>query len=196
MVTPPADDSDTALQSLTNLLTDTLPTDQVVAAFGYGSGVFSQTLGQGKKHEGMLDMIFVVDDAYEFHKSNAQVLPHHYATWLRYSGLSPRLQRHFPLKDAHVLFHVVDDPVPIMKYGVVHVDNLLRDLNDWESLYLAGRLHKPTLPILSNIPDELLDAQQRHLQAAVTAELLLLPAAAAKEESDATTTSIAWSSFY
>jgi translocator assembly and maintenance protein 41 len=189
------DDGQLTSQSALAKIVEQFPQEHLVHAFGYGSGVFSQTLGQGKKHEGMLDMIFVVDDAYEFHKSNAQVFPHHYATWLRYSGLAPRLQRHFPLKDAHVLFHVVDDPVP-MKYGVVHIDDLLRDLNDWESLYLAGRLHKPTLPILSNIPDELLDAQQRNLQAAVAAALLLLPAAAAEEESDATTTSIAWSSFY
>ena len=144
--------------SLTALL-DSFPQDPLVYAFGYGSGVFSQTLGN-QKHEGMLDMVFVVDDAYAFHNENIERNPHHYATWLRVGGpnLVCRMQRNFVLKDACVLFHVVDDPVP-MKYGVVQVEDLLRDLTLWESLYLAGRLHKPTLTITPNPPDQLLEAQ-------------------------------------
>jgi translocator assembly and maintenance protein 41 len=151
------------------------PQDNLVYSFGYGSGVFSQTLkNSSKKHKGMLDLILVVDDTFQFHETNLQAVPSHYASWLRWGGpnLITRIQRQFPLRDAHVLFHVVDDPVP-MKYGVVDLQDLLRDLNQWESLYLAGRLHKPTLPLLSP-PDAFVEAQNQNLHAAVAASLILL----------------------
>jgi translocator assembly and maintenance protein 41 len=83
------------------------------------------------------------------------------------------VQREFPLGDADVLFHVVDDPVT-MKYGVVDQQDLFRDLKNWESLYLAGRLQKPTLPLVDPSPDEFVDAQQQNLEAAVVSALLLL----------------------
>lgn len=118
---------------------ENFPQENLTFSFGYGSGVFSQSLIH-EKHEGMLDMIFVVNDAHEFHKQNMEQNPHHYAPWLRHSGprTANRMQRNFIFQDACVLFHVVDDPVP-MKYGVVHQDDILRDLTLWESLYLAGR---------------------------------------------------------
>ena len=170
----------TSSQSLWKIV-ESFPQENLVYAFGYGSGVFSQTLVDDKeKHEGMLDMILVVDDSYEFHNANLQNYPHHYAKWLQYSGPSmiDRIQRNFlSLKDACVLFHIVDDPVP-MKYGVVRLDDLLRDLTQWESLYLAGRLHKPTLSILApskSPPDQFVEAQASNLQSAVAAALLLLP---------------------
>jgi mitochondrial translocator assembly and maintenance protein 41 len=122
------------------------PQKQLVYCFGYGSGVFSQTLKDAtRKHEGMLDLILVVDDAKGFHEANMEVFLHHYAPWLRYGGpsLAYKVQRHFPLCDARVLFHVVDDPVP-MKYGVVAQEDFIRDLTEWETLYLSGRLHSAT----------------------------------------------------
>jgi translocator assembly and maintenance protein 41 len=55
-------------------------------------------------------------------------------------------------------------------------------------LYLAGRLHKPTLPITPNPPDQLVEAQTSNLQAAMAAALLLLPPDSSN--------SIPWSTFY
>lgn len=60
-----------------------------------------------------------------------------------------------------------------MKYGVVNIDNLCRDLSDWTTLYMAGRLHKP-VKILRNDPRVLL-ANQVNLLSAVRVALLLLP---------------------
>lgn len=34
-----------------------------------------------------------------------------------------------------------------IKYGVVSLAALQRDLRNWDSLYCAGRLHKPVLPV-------------------------------------------------
>ena len=103
------DEGQLASSTALSKIVDKFPQEHLVYAFGYGSGVFSQNMGD-QNHEGMLDMIFVVDEAYEFHNANLQVYPHHYATWLRYSGPSMinRMQQNFFLKDAKVLFHVVD----------------------------------------------------------------------------------------
>ena len=159
------------------------PQNNLVHCFGYGSGVFSQNLSNDKASAaGMLDLILVVDDTMEFHKSNLQRFPHHYAPWLRYGGpgLVTKLQRRgFPwLRDAHVLFHVADEDeennLPKMKYGVVDREDLEIDLTQWDSLYLAGRLHKPTLPIVSK-DSNLLEAQTKNLRAATAAALLLSP---------------------
>jgi translocator assembly and maintenance protein 41 len=30
-----------------------------------------------------------------------------------------------------------------VKYGVISMDQLLKDMNEWETLYVAGRMHKP-----------------------------------------------------
>lgn len=132
------DDGQLASQNGLREVTDHFPQNSLVYAFGYGSGVFSQSLND--KHVGMLDMILVVDDANQFHKENMEKNPTHYPSWLKLSGagMAGGMQRNFVLNDARVFFQVVDNPVP-MKYGVVHKDDLVRDLTLWESLYLAGR---------------------------------------------------------
>jgi translocator assembly and maintenance protein 41 len=61
----------------------------------------------------------------------------------------------------------------MVKYGVVSIDTLCRDLTDWNTLYLAGRLHKP-VKILRNDPKVLL-ANHVNLLSAVRVALLLLP---------------------
>ena len=183
-----ADGQLTSQSALTSII-QKFPNEDLVHAFGYGSGVFSQNISDSAAKGGMLDIILVVKDAENFHRNNLQIHPHHYATWLRASGASTAswMQRNFFLPDAKVLFHVVDDPVP-MKYGVVQQDDLFQDLTGWEHLYLAGRLHKPTLPIISP-PDSFLQAQHFNLQAAVAASLLLL-------SKDDTSPHISWPTFY
>jgi translocator assembly and maintenance protein 41 len=61
-----------------------------------------------------------------------------------------------------------------MKYGVIEKRDIIRDLTDWESLYIAGRMQKPTLAI-TTMTDELIEAQQKNLNAAAAAALLLSP---------------------
>mmetsp|Transcript_18344 Transcript_18344/g.42289 ORF Transcript_18344/g.42289 Transcript_18344/m.42289 type:complete len:399 (-) Transcript_18344:537-1733(-) len=177
------------------------PQDNLIHCFGYGSGVFSQSLSNDKavvSSAGMLDLIMVVDNTWEFHRANLQRFPQHYAPWLRYGGpdFVTKLQRQgLPwLRDAQVLFHVVDEDehnnLPKMKYGVIDREDLERDLTEWESLYLAGRLHKPTLPIVAN-DDKLLGAQIKNLRAAMAAALILSPPSTSKNS-----TIVPWSSLY
>ena len=165
----------------------------------------------------MLDLILVVDDTYEFHKENLRIFPNHYAPWLRYGGpnLVTKVQRNgLSLFPSHVLFHVIDDSgndnnnnndnnLPKMKYGVVDKKDLIRDLTEWDSLYLAGRLHKPTLPLIIQGNDEDNDeipvAQMKNLNAATAAALLLSSPSSTESNSKSESnppTSLSWSSFY
>lgn len=183
------------------------PRDHLVHCFGYGSGVFSQSLTNandkaGIHAKGMLDLILVVDDTQKFHEENLQRFPHHYASWLRRGGpnLVARMQRKgLPwLPDAHVLFHVVDADVdrnlPKMKYGVVDKEDLVRDLVDWDSLYLAGRMHKPTLSIVTK-DDDVLRAQTQNLRAAM-ATALLLSTSLSSTTTDTPSSSLSWPILY
>jgi len=60
-----------------------------------------------------------------------------------------------------------------IKYGVTTVDNLCSDLLNWNTLYLAGRMHKP-IRIIKDDPRVRL-AQQVNLTSAIRAALLTLP---------------------
>lgn len=61
------------------------------------------------------------------------------------------------------------------KYGVVATPSLLKDLKDWNQLHVAGRLHKPVLPILGNEDPVLAPAIRTNRQQALLAACLLLP---------------------
>jgi translocator assembly and maintenance protein 41 len=177
----------TSVPKLRDLVHSTFPSNEIVHAFGYGSGVFSQG-----RDPGMLDLIFVVRDAQAWHQANQARNPGHYAFWLRTmdpQGLfATGIQRTFRHgRDGKVFFHVIENPVPL-KYGVIQNEDFIQDLTQWESLYVAGRLHKPTLtiPIEGSLPgkydDELIRQQQQraqyfNLQAAVATALLLSPLA-------------------
>ncbi|KAL9185241.1 hypothetical protein ACHAXT_003018 [Thalassiosira profunda] len=151
-------------------------------SFGYGSGVLSQQQAGGP---GMIDAILAVDDSQAWHAQNLHRHADHYSLLARTGG--PRfvawLQGNFGAK---IYFHpFVDIDIPLdektahreIKYGVVATDDLISDLMHWDYLYLAGRMHKPIVPI-GNIGeaarrDEIEEAQRANLRSAVSASLLL-----------------------
>lgn len=62
----------------------------------------------------------------------------------------------------------------MIKYGVISTEDLKQDLLDWKWLYIAGRLQKPVLDVLSpstSIQANLLENRKSALHAA----FLLLP---------------------
>jgi translocator assembly and maintenance protein 41 len=61
----------------------------------------------------------------------------------------------------------------VIKYGVVSVDTLKRDLRDWDTMYLAGRLQKPVNTLISN--DGIVSAQKLNIDSAMKTALLLCP---------------------
>ncbi|GAX80838.1 hypothetical protein CEUSTIGMA_g8273.t1 [Chlamydomonas eustigma] len=154
-------------------------------AFAYGSGVMHQP-GLYSSHTlqaharsstlemPMTDLIFVVEDARSWHRKNISVNPDHYS-WLFRSKYghhmvcdlaeSVGVGVHF-----NALVQVNDQ---VIKYGVIEVQHLIQDLEDWRSLYIGGRMQKPVMTLLEN--SKVQKALARNLKSALTAALLLLP---------------------
>ncbi|KAI9719727.1 MAG: hypothetical protein M1812_003215 [Candelaria pacifica] len=160
-------------------------------AFAYGSGVFAQNNtsssssssdvrsstspsvpkvqgGNGK----MIDFIFGVSYTQHWHSLNLQQHRNHY------SGLgslgSAFVSRVQDRWGAGVYFNpYITVNGTLLKYGVVNLDTLCKDLSEWDTLYLAGRLQKP-VKILRDDPRVRL-ANQVNLLSALRTALLLLP---------------------
>ncbi|CAD5119882.1 DgyrCDS8466 [Dimorphilus gyrociliatus] len=142
-------------------------------AFAYGSGVFQQN-NQAPLSQQMLDIILIVSDAKAFHKENLDRNRKDYS-FLKYFGADKisHIQQNYGAK---VFFNTL---VPIgnkrmIKYGIIQTDDLLRDLFDWETLYIAGRLHKPVL-MLNDPEDYIEEALKSNLKSALNSATLLLP---------------------
>ncbi|KEF60795.1 uncharacterized protein A1O9_02357 [Exophiala aquamarina CBS 119918] len=159
-------------------------------AFAYGSGVFPQSAnskgGNGALHpspptaiskvqdgnQKMIDFIFGVSYTQHWHSLNLQQHRDHYsAVGSLGSYAVSKIQDSF---GAGVYFNpFVTVNGTLVKYGVVNLDTLCKDLSEWNTLYLAGRLQKP-VKILRDNPAVRL-ANQVNLIAAVRTALLLLP---------------------
>lgn len=158
-------------------------------AFAYGSGVFTQSgsapgseqchpsapaaiknMQQGKGK--MIDFIFGVSYSQHWHSLNlSQHRDHYSGLGSLGSYLVSQVQDRF---GAGVYFNpYVTVNGTLIKYGVVNVDTLCKDLSNWDTLYLAGRLQKP-VKILRDHPQVRL-ANQMNLLSAVRVALLLLP---------------------
>ncbi|CCC68226.1 hypothetical protein NCAS_0B01420 [Naumovozyma castellii] len=118
-------------------------------AFGYGSGVFEQKGYETGDSSPLpqIDMIFGVTYPEHFHSLNMRQNPHHYST-LKYFG--SKFVSKFQEIGAGIYFNpFVEINGHEVKYGVVSMKRLLKDLATWDSFYLAGRLQKP-VKILKN----------------------------------------------
>lgn len=161
-------------------------------AFAYGSGVFSQSSsstssasaltphpnppeaivkwqqGGGK----MIDFIFGVSHTQHWHSLNLQQHRNHYSILGSLgSGFVSWTQDKW---GAGVYFNpYITVNGTLIKYGVVNLDTLQKDLSTWDTLYLAGRLQKP-VKILRDDPKVRL-ANQINLISAVRTALLMLP---------------------
>ena len=160
-------------------------------AFAYGSGVFPQSRNPpavmppslhanppeavkrwqttGQKS---IDFIFGVSHTQHWHSLNLNQHRDHYSFLGSLgSGAVRWVQDRF---GAGAYFHAYININGIsVKYGVVNLDTLYRDLSDWDTLYLAGRLQKP-VKILRDDPKIRL-ANQVNLISALRTALLLLP---------------------
>jgi translocator assembly and maintenance protein 41 len=164
-------------------------------AIAYGSGVFPQTKGDGraasdaevrkvhpncpggvKNAQGsspkMIDFVFGVSFSEHFHSLNMRQHRDHYSFL---ASLGSAAVTHVQEKwGAGVYYntHVVVNGT-LIKYGVVNIDTLVKDLSDWDTLYLAGRLHKPVKIIRDDA--RVRWANQVNLLSALRTALLLLP---------------------
>ena len=165
-------------------------------AFAYGSGVFPQTaansssssihpnptpaITQVQKGTGkMIDYIFGVSFTEHWHSLNLSQHREHYSGIASLgSGLIRRIQDDW---GAGIYFNpYVTVNGTLIKYGVVNLDTLRKDLSEWDTMYLAGRLQKP-VKILRDDPSVRV-ANQVNLISAVRTALLLLPESFTEQE--------------
>ncbi|KAH8114558.1 Mmp37-domain-containing protein [Phellopilus nigrolimitatus] len=144
-------------------------------AFAYGSGVFEQDGYASMKEEGktpMLDFMFAVRHPDHWHSINMGQFPGHYPLHARALGSDfvSKVQDIGPGVWFNTFVTVNDVTI---KYGVTSIDNLCSDLLTWQSLYLAGRMHKPLRIIRDDARVRL--TQQVNLTSALRTALLTLP---------------------
>ncbi|KAJ1653338.1 Mitochondrial translocator assembly and maintenance protein 41 [Dispira simplex] len=147
-------------------------------AFAYGSGVFQQAR-KASSEKPMVDFIIAVTHPDHWHSLNIQQNPHHYSS-LRYFGSTTvtRVQEKF---GAGVYFNPYIELEGLrLKYGVVSLSTLCSDLVNWDTLYLAGRMHKPIM-VIKNDPVIQITSQV-NLTNATRLALLLLPSRFTEEE--------------
>jgi len=158
-------------------------------AFAYGSGVFPQsaksttgsplhpnppeaiTKVQGGTQK-MIDFIFGVSYTQHWHSLNLQEHRNHYSALGSLGSYAVSTIQDSFGAGCYFNPYITVNGV-LIKYGVVNIDTLCRDLSEWDTMYLAGRLQKP-VKILRDNPSVRL-ANQVNLISAVRVALLLLP---------------------
>lgn len=154
---------------------------RIECLIGYGSGVFRQVGYSGTRP--MVDLVFVIKESATeaWHAENLRAQPEHYSRPLRVLGPAAvaRLQHWGPglYYNPHVQLATASGEELEAKYGVVSTEALLRDLTQWDALYMAGRMHKPCLLQRHLCDDELhasfVAAVEANRRAALCAALLL-----------------------
>lgn len=120
----------------------------VLAAYGYGSGVFIQK-GYKEEDKRQIDLILVVDNQKKWHEENIRLNKDDYSFFGRevVKNASPRF---FKGKTGAIYLSNVFFKGHEIKYGTVEKETLLNALNTWSSYYFPGRFQKPVLPIKVN----------------------------------------------
>ncbi|PVZ98877.1 hypothetical protein BB558_005092 [Smittium angustum] len=139
-------------------------------AYAYGSGVFKQA--NYSSSGSMVDMIFGVSHPEHWHSINIQQNPHHYSSLKLLGAGAVNFVQNKIGTGVYFNPYVEINGVKI-KYGVASIDSLTNDLLTWKTLYLAGRMHKPTLVLQDDKFVRL--CSQVNLASALRVALLMLP---------------------
>ncbi|XP_056129089.1 phosphatidate cytidylyltransferase, mitochondrial isoform X1 [Lampris incognitus] len=151
-------------------------------AFAYGSGVFKQHgTTQGQMGKNMVDFVFAVDDPVTWHTMNLLQNRKHYSIL---KLLGPRKISSIQNDHGARVYYNTLVPVDgrVIKYGVISTEALVDDLMHWETLYIAGRLHKPVKMLVQNESGKLRAALMGNLKSAVIASFLMLPESFTEED--------------
>lgn len=121
---------------------------EVVACYGYGSGIFKQ-IGYTAKDKPQIDLIFVVDDLKEWHKKNIKLNKNDYSMIGKAFFKSASLKK---LKGTSGITYLsnIKENHKIYKYGTIEYNDLVDYLGSWKSFYMPGRFQKPTYVIKDN----------------------------------------------
>lgn len=144
---------------------------KVVAAYGYGSGIFKQS-GYTDKDKPQIDLILVVDDLKKWHLENMKKNSRDYSftgkLFFKYASVS-KLKG---LTGITYLSNIKEDG-SIYKYGTIEKNDLVSYLETWNSFYLPGRFQKRILPIIDSKEIEV--ANEKNRNAVLLVALLTLP---------------------
>jgi translocator assembly and maintenance protein 41 len=180
----------------------------ITYAFAYGSGVFQQSASSASRTDKsphpnppeailkwqkgggkMIDFVLVPRFSQHFHSLNLRNHRDHYSFLGSLgSGVISHVQDKYGAGAYFNPYITVNGTM--IKYAVVNFETILRDLTEWDTLYLAGRLHKP-VKILFEEPN-LRVANQRNLLSAVRCSLLLLPTNFTEKELYSTITGLSY----
>lgn len=121
---------------------------KVVAAYGYGSGIFKQS-GYSSKDKPQIDLILVVDDLRKWHLENMKL------NKKDYSFIGKNFFKHGnidKLKGSTGITYVsnISENGNVFKYGTIEKRDLTNYLETWKSFYLPGRFQKNVYPIVDN----------------------------------------------
>lgn len=137
-----------------------------------GCGIL--TASRASQDTPLLDFVFAVSHPRHWHALNMQQNPSHYSPLMRLLGSDAVawLQEKGP--GAGVWFNLgAQVNGQTIKYGCISVDALCKDMLDWETLYVAGRTHKPVRILADDARVRL--SNQANLASALRTALLLLP---------------------
>lgn len=142
--------------------------------FAYGSGVKKQA-GYDEKAQksAMIDLFICVDDAVKWHEEN---LHRNYKDYSLLKLFGPRFIAEMQDYAAGIYCNTlipIDDNITI-KYSVIRTEDLCDDLNHWNFLYAAGRLHKPVDTLVAPINPQIITSLKHNLDLALHYALLQL----------------------
>lgn len=145
-------------------------------SFGYGLGVFAQEGYEKSANKPQIDVLHVVDNPTEFHTSNISQHPEHYS-FVKRLGVSAVVKVETygagVYYNPYVSINDKNGNENMIKYGIVSKEVIFKDLTEWSSFYLAGRLQKPVRHIYEN-DSRLKQANQYNLESAFNLSLILL----------------------
>ena len=146
----------------------TLP--KTISVKAYGSSIAYQA-GYKATEKKQVDLIVIVDDIKRFYEENLKLNKYMY-------GLTPRLYfRHAKeksLKKGAGICYTADIPYGIdsFKMGVIEKEDVLDDLLNWKTYYIAGRFQKEMKTIQED--KEIEEANEINKRNALTIALILL----------------------
>lgn len=142
---------------------------EVIAAYGYGSGVFKQA-GYTGSDKVQLDLIFIVEDIKKWHLENMQLNPGDYSlTGRRFFKKSSR-EKLVGLTGVTYQSNISEGDFTF-KYGVVDYEHFRKSLSTWNSFYMTGRFQKTIMEFKST--DEIRELIDFNRRSAIIVSLLM-----------------------
>lgn len=151
-----------------------LPPVEFCCAYG------SALLSNNNDKTSMVDYILGVPDPLQWHSENMERNRRHYSKWM--AALGPKAVTHVADRiGVGVHFNpFVEWRDKMIKYGVVGMHDLARDVLTWDRFYLSGRLQKPVHVLVDNW--DIRKVNLINLKSAISAALLLLPSEFSEED--------------